>query len=200
MISQVLNTVNIVIGVVFMICYFYQVVFLFMSFFTKPKKYPDTDKRCKYAFIISARNEENVISQLCESIKAQNYPSELIETYVVADNCTDSTAEIARGCGAHVLERNDTSMLGKGYALEALFEYIDATVGLDAYDAYIVVDADNLLDPNYVLEMNKCFVSGARLITSYRNTKNYGDNWISQGYSVWFAREMRQLNAVRSHI
>ena len=78
------------------------------------------------------------------------------------------------------------------------FDYIKKTCGIDAYDGYIVVDADNLLDTNYVLEMNKCFVSGARIITSYRNTKNYGDNWISQGYSVWFMREMRQLNAVRS--
>ena len=198
MISQVLNIVNIAIGAVFMLCYLYQIVFLFISFFTKPKKYPETDKRYKYAFIISARNEENVISQLCDTIKAQNYPSELIETYVVADNCTDSTADVARACGANVFERNDTTQVGKGYALKALFDRIDATVGFDAFDAYIVVDADNLLDSNYVYEMNKCFASGARIITSYRNTKNYGDNWISQGYSVWFVREMRQLNAVRS--
>lgn len=198
MISQILNVLNIVIGVFFMTCYSYQVVYLFISFFTKPKKYPDTDKMGKYAFIISARNEENVISQLCDSIEVQNYPDELIDIYVIADNCTDSTAVIARGCGANVIERNDPSRVGKGYALEMLFDHIEKTVGIEAYDGYIVVDADNLLDPNYVCEMNKCFMSGARIITSYRNTKNYGDNWISQGYSVWFMREMRQLNAVRS--
>jgi len=198
MISQILNVLNIVIGTFFMICYSYQVVYLFISFFIKPKRYPDTEKRCRYAFIISARNEENVISQLCDSINAQNYPRELIDTFVIADNCTDSTADAARECGAIVIERSDLSRVGKGYALEAGFEYIKKTCGIDAYDGYIVVDADNLLDTNYVLEMNKCFVSGARIITSYRNTKNYGENWISQGYSVWFMREMRQLNAVRS--
>lgn len=198
MISSILNIVNIVCGALFLICYSYQVVFLVISWFKKPKKYPKTDKRYKYAFIISARNEENVISQLCNSIKGQNYPAELIETYVVADNCTDNTADIARKCGANVYERHNLSLVGKGYALSALFEHIEGAVGFDAFDGYIIVDADNILDKNYVYEMNKCFAAGERLITGYRNAKNYGDNWISAGYSLWFLRESRHLNGVRS--
>ncbi len=198
MISQVLNILNIVFGAAFMICYFYQIVYLFISFIKKPKKYPETNKRCRYAFIIAARNEENVIGQLCDSIRAQNYPEELIDIFVVADNCTDGTAEVAASHGATVFERQDTARVGKGYALDALFGYIDDSVGIDAYDGYFVFDADNILDKNYVFEMNKCFSAGEKIITSYRNTKNYGDSWISQGYSVWFMREMRQLNAVRS--
>ena len=181
-----------------MACYAYQIVFLFISFFTKPKRYPETDKRFKYAFIISARDEEAVISEACKSIRAQNYPAELIDIYVVADNCTDDTAAVARGCGAIVLERQDLSRIGKGFALEAIFDHIKSTRGLDAYDGYFVMDADNVLDEGYVCEMNKCFATGERIITSYRNTKNYGESWISQGYSVWYMREMRQLNAVRS--
>jgi len=198
MISSILNIVNIVFGALFMICYAYQVVYLVISWFKKPKKYPETAERYKYAFIISARNEENVISQLCNSIKGQNYPEELIEIYVVADNCTDSTADVARKHGAHVYERHNTTLVGKGYALTELFEHIDRTVGFDAFDGYIIVDADNILDKNYVYEMNKCFAAGERLITGYRNAKNYGDNWISAGYSLWFLRESRHLNGVRS--
>lgn len=200
MISQILNILNIIFGALFMICYAYQIVFLFISLFKKTKKYPETENKHKYAFIISARNEENVISQLCDSIKAQDYPEELIEIYVVADNCTDNTALVAKQHGAQVYERHNTELIGKGYALSELFEHIKNTVGFDAFDGYIVVDADNILDKNYVCEMNKCFDTGARLITSYRNSKNYGDNWISAGYSLWFLRESRQLNAVRTEL
>ncbi len=197
MVSQILNIVNTVIGAVFMLCYSYQLVFLVISLFKRPKKYPETDKRCKYAFVICARDEEEVISEACASIRAQNYPCELIDIYVVADNCTDNTADLARKSGARVVERRDPSRIGKGYALGFLFEHIKGTVGFDAYDGYIILDADNILDDNYVWEMNKCFVCGEEIVTGYRNTKNYGENWLSQGYSVWYMREMRQLNAVR---
>jgi len=181
-----------------MLCYAYQIVFLLISFFTKPRKYPDAKKMHRYAFIIPARDEEAVISQLCDSIHAQNYPRELIDVYVVADNCSDNTATVARECGACVVERADDTRIGKGYALEFVFEHIGCSVGLDAYDGYIIADADNILDKDFVIEMNKCFDAGEKIVTGYRNTKNYGENWLSQGYSVWYMREMRQLNAVRS--
>ncbi len=200
MINFIFGMANIIFGALFMLCYAYQVVFIVISFFKKVKKYPETDKLGKYAFIISARNEENVIDQLCDSIMAQDYPEELLEIYVVADNCTDKTASVACAHGARVYERHDLEKVGKGYALGELFEHIGTTVGFDAFDGYIVVDADNILDKNYAREMNKCFMSGERLITSYRNSKNYGDNWISSGYSLWFLRESRQLNAVRNNL
>ncbi len=200
MISLIFSIANIFFGALFMLCYAYQVVFIVISFFKKVKKFPETDKLGKYAFIISARNEENVIDQLCDSIRAQDYPEELLCVYVVADNCTDNTASAACAHGAEVYERHDLEKVGKGYALGELFEHIGTTVGFDAYDGYIVVDADNILDKNYAKEMNKCFMSGERLITSYRNSKNYGDNWISSGYSLWFLRESRQLNAVRTNL
>lgn len=200
MISQILSIANAVVGAAFMLCYSYQIVFLVISFFTRPRKYADTDKRCKYAFVICARDEEAVIAEACESIRGQNYPRELIDIYVVADNCTDNTAGVARECGAEVVERNDLLHVGKGYALEAAFEHIRDSVGFGAYDGYIILDADNILDENYVLEMNKCLAGGEDIVTGYRNAKNYGENWISQGYSVWYMREMRQLNAVRGLI
>lgn len=197
MINQILSTVNTVIGAVFMLCYSYQIIFLIISFFTKPRKYLQTDKKCKFAIVICARDEENVILEACESIRRQNYPRELIDIYVVADNCTDNTARVAREGGARVIERHDLLHIGKGYALEAAFEHIRDTGGFYAYDGYIILDADNILDEGYVYEMNKCLVCGEEIVTGYRNVKNYGENWLSQGYSVWYMREMRQLNAVR---
>ena len=198
MITNILNIVNIVIAALFMLCYSYQVVFIVISLVRKPKIYPETDERFKYAVLISARNEGNVIDQLLDSIGAQDYPGELIDVYVIADNCTDNTAEVARERGAFVIERENRELVGKGYAISELFDHIRDTAGFDSYDGYFIVDADNILESNFISEMNKCYAAGERLVTGYRNSKNFGDSWISQGYSVWFLREARQLNGVRN--
>lgn len=180
-----------------MLCYAYQVVFIIISLIKKPREYPETDERYRYAVLISARNEENVIDQLCDCLRSQDYPEELIDVYVVADNCTDNTKDVALEHGAIVFERFDDKHKGKGYALSYLFDKINETVGFDAYEGYLIIDADNILEPDYVSEMNKCVAAGERLVVGYRDSKNYGDNWISAGYSLWFLRESRQLNGVR---
>ncbi len=147
--------------------------------------------------LISARNEQAVIANLIHSIRSQNYPSELVDAYVVADNCTDATAAVAREAGAVVWERFHKQNVGKGYALKFLYEKICACFPDKRYDGYFVFDADNLLDENYIFEMNKVFGAGHRIVTSYRNSKNCGSNWISAGYALWFQRESKFLNNAR---
>ena len=192
-----LNIFNLVIGVVFTVLYFYQYVYMIIACVKKPKTFPATEERHRYAILVSARNEESVIGNLCDSIKAQDYPSELLDVIVIADNCTDGTRAVAEAHGATVYERCDLSRIGKAYALKLAFERIFTEKGEDFYDGYFVIDSDNLLSPTYVSEMNKAFSAGHRIITSYRNSKNYGDNWISSGYALWFLREVRHLNNVR---
>lgn len=148
--------------------------------------------------MISARNEEKVIGHLLQSIKACDYPSELVDIYTVADNCTDRTAQTAAENGATVYERFNQELIGKGYALNELYSYITDLHGTEYYDGFFVFDADNLLDKHYITEMDQCFSAGNRIITSYRNSKNYGDNWISAGYALWFLREAKFLNNPRS--
>lgn len=150
----------------------------------------------RYAVLISARNEELVIGNLLDSISAQDYPSSLVRVFVVADNCTDKTAKVARAHGAIVYERFNDKLVGKGYALEYLLDRIGEEYG-DVFDAYMVFDADNLLSEDYISRMNETFSDGYRIITSYRNSKNYGDNWISAGYALWFLREAKYLNNAR---
>jgi cellulose synthase/poly-beta-1,6-N-acetylglucosamine synthase-like glycosyltransferase len=89
-------------------------------------------------------------------------------------------------------------LIGKGYALSELYAHITELHGTEYYDGFFVFDADNLLDKHYITEMDKCFQSGNRILTSYRNSKNYGDNWISAGYALWFLREGKFLNNPRS--
>lgn len=187
---------NFALFVLFTLCFSYQIIYVLVSLTKKPPKLT-AKKNHRYAAIICARNESRVICDIIQSIRMQKYPSELIDIFVVADNCTDNTAEVARGAGATVFVRQNTQAVGKGYALKYGFNAIDEKCSLDAYDAYFIFDADNVLDKNYFREMNKAFDNGAQACTSYRNAKNFGSNWISAGYGIWFLREARYLNQSR---
>lgn len=194
---QAIPYINFIIAVAFMLCYSYQIFYIFYSLIHKPKTGKKKIKH-RYGVMICARNEEQVIPHLIDSIKKQTYDQSLIDIYVVSDNCTDSTAEVAEKAGARVFVRRNREKVGKGYAMEFLYDSITAEKGEDYYDGYFVFDADNLLDENYIAEMNKSFSDGARIVTGYRNSKNYGTNWISAGYALWFLRESRYLNNSRA--
>ena len=107
----------------FLLLYSYQIFYAFIGVFKKSKCFEESLKH-RYAVIISARNERLVIGQLVQSIKKQNYPKELIDVFVVADNCSDDTAKIARKAGAIVYERTNKDLVGKGYALDYIFKII----------------------------------------------------------------------------
>lgn len=190
--------INICISILFTLCYMYQIFYLLYALFVSPKKYKATKQTNRYAVMISARNEEKVIGHLLQSIKACDYPSELVDIYVIADNCTDSTAQVAAENGATVFKRFNQKLVGKGYALNELYSHITDLHGTQYYDGFFVFDADNLLDKHYITEMDKCFSAGNRILTSYRNSKNYGTNWLSAGYALWFLREAKYLNNPRS--
>lgn len=191
-----IEIVNLVIGILFFVCYSYQFFFVIIPFVRKPKPHKEIINH-KYAILIPARNEGLVIKQLLDSILEQTYPQDLIKTFVIADNCNDDTASIARSMNTIVLERENKELRGKGYALDYAFEYIKAHYSYDAFDGYFVFDADNILEKNYIEEMNKGFSDGYKIITSYRNSKNFGDNWVSAGYALWFLRESKYLNYSR---
>lgn len=190
---------NLILGMLFLICYAYQIFYVFYTLFKKPKVFAPTAQTNRYAILICGRNESGVIGYLLDSIKAQDYPADRLDTYVCADNCTDDTAQIARARGAHVYERFHKTEIGKGYALSALVDHIYSLHGDDHYDGYFIIDADNLLDPHFITEMDKalCAPEGYQVVTGYRNSKNFGDNWLSASYALWFLHDAKQLNNAR---
>lgn len=154
----------------------------------------------KYAVLIAARNEQSVIGNLIDSIRSQDYPSELVTIFVVADNCTDETARVAREAGAVVYERFDSAHRTKGYALQFLVKNIEADYGVKSFEGYFFFDADNLLKRDFISRMNDAFDSGEKLITSYRNTKNFATNWISSSYAIHWYRTIRNEHRARSFL
>ena len=192
---EAIKFLNYIITILFFVCYAYQFFYIGVPLLRKPRPHRPAVLH-RFAVLISARNEEAVIGNLLASIHAQTYDASLVDVYVVADNCTDRTADVAAAAGAKVLKRFNLERVGKGYALSYLLDHIDRR----QYDGFFVFDADNVLDEHYIEEMNRVFSDGYPIVTSYRNSKNFGDNWISAGYALWFLRESRFLNDARMRL
>ena len=179
------------------VCFLYQVVFFIIGALRGEVAPPKAKKLHRYAFFIAAHNEEAVIANLVRSIKDQDYPSELIEVFVVADACTDNTAQLAREAGAIVYERNDLARKGKSWVMDFGFDRI-LNEYPDTFEGYFIFDADNVISRDYVSKMNDAFDQGFHVVTSYRNSKNFGSSWISAANATWYLREARFLNNARN--
>ena len=199
---DLIHAFNLLLSVAVTAAFAYQGAFMLVGFLNRRRaeQYdaPPARELRRYAALIAARNEEAVIAELIESLRAQDYPADKLDIFVVADNCTDATAAVARQAGAQVFERFDTARVGKGYALDFLFCRLQEAGLEQDYAGYFVFDADNLVDANFVAEMNRTFDQGYDAVTCYRNSKNFAANWISAGYSIWFLREARFLNFPRT--
>lgn len=194
------DIVNLILSIVVGALMAYQVLYIIIGLFWK-KKFKETKIESSYGVLIAGRNEELVIGQLIDSIKKQNYNQEKIKIFVVADNCdaNDKTAQIARDMGAIVFERHNKEKVGKGYALDFLLKNIAKNYPDYNPDGWFVFDADNILDLNYVKEMNKAFNSGGgNIVTSYRASKNFGDSLFAMGSAISFVRECRFLHTPRT--
>ena len=157
-----------------------------------------TNKNHKFMAIIPAHNEEAVVSNLIESLKNQTYDKKLYDIYVIADNCTDATAEIAKKAGAIVYKRFDPDHKTKGYALQwFLKQKIEENAD---YDAFFVFDADNIVDKNFITNMNKKLCQGEEVVQGYRDIKNPTDNWITAGYALFYWTMHRLYHLARYNI
>ena len=152
----------------------------------------------KFMAIIPAHNEEAVVGNLIESLKNQNYNKELYDIYVIADNCTDRTAQVARDAGAIVYERFDPEKKTKGFALDW---FIKQKIQENAdYDALFVFDADNIVDKNFIKNMNKKLCQGEDVVQGYRDIKNPTDSWITSGYALFYWTMHRFYHLARYNV
>lgn len=161
----------------------------------KNNTYPPTKS---FALVVAAHNEEKVIANIIESLKMLKYPKELYDIFVIADNCTDNTAEIARNEGALVYERFNKVDVGKGYALAWMFDKIFKMN--KKYDAICVFDADNLVASNYLAKMNDMLCDGHKVIQAYLDIKNPYDSWVTLTNSIMYWITNRLFNQARHNL
>ena len=166
------------------IFWLYQIMVSLCSLVKIKEKPLKINKNHKFMAIIPAHNEEAVVGNLIESLTKQNYDKNLYDIYVIADNCTDNTAKVAREAGAIVYERFDETKKTKGYALDW---FLNKKIQENAdYDAFFVFDADNIVHPNFIKAMNKKLCQGEEVVQGYRDIKNPSDNWITAGYALFY--------------
>ncbi len=159
------------------------------------KGHPPTKR---FAVVVAAHNEELVIENIVKNLSSLKYPKELYDIFVIADNCTDNTAQIARTAGAFVYERFNKVDIGKGYALKWMFDQI---FEMDAkYDAVSVFDADNLAASNYLQKMNDMLCDGHKAIQAYLDVKNPYDSWITLTNSIMYWITNRMFNKARHNL
>ena len=180
------------------IFWLYQVVVSLCSLVKLKDKPLKVKKDHRFMAIIPAHNEEAVVGNLIESLKNQTYDKDLYDIYVIADNCTDNTAKIAKEAGAIVYERFDETKKTKGYALNW---FLQQKIAEDApYDAFFVFDADNIVDKNFIKNMNKKLCQGEDVVQGYRDIKNPSDNWITAGYAIFYWQMHRFYHLARYNI
>lgn len=138
---------------------------------------PASSRRLRFDVIVPAHNEESGIARTVASLRNVDWPTDGFRVIVVADNCTDETAVIARNAGARVLERHDTSLRGKGYALTFGFA---SSLDEAWAQAIVVVDADAEVSAN-LLEAFACRVEGgAKAVQAHYGILNPWASWRTQ--------------------
>ena len=171
-------------GWIIVIYWLYQLIISACALIQFKEKPLIKNKKHKFMMILPAHNEASVIGALVESLQALDYPKELYDIYVIADNCTDNTAQIAKDLGAIVYERFDEKRKTKGFAMQW---FLNQKIKENAdYDAFCVFDADNVVDKNFLNAMNKKLCQGEEIVQGYRDIKNPADSWISAGYALFY--------------
>lgn len=152
-------------------------LFLAVAYFVvKEPKTNGSEKLSRFAVLVPAHNEELLISRLCESLLEINYPRGSYEIFIIADNCSDRTAENCSTYPVNVLSRDDLSHVGKGFAISWAIDHIP----MKNFDAVFMVDADNVVDTLILKELNDLINRGEQAIQCYNSVGNRSESWFTQ--------------------
>lgn len=154
----------------------YLLVLALAYFFVRERTPGSVEPLNCFAILVPAHNEELLVATLCQSLLEVDYPSDKFEIFIVADNCSDKTADICRHYPLQVLERHDPANAGKGQALAWALQKI----ALDQFDAVFMVDADNYVDPAILRELSRMLNTGEQAIQCFNAVGNRDDSWFTQ--------------------
>lgn len=145
-----------------------------------------TDSKRRFAIVVPAYDEERSLPRTLKNLFEVDYPDDKFDIIVIADNCTDDTAKVARDRGAEVMVRNNPEKRGKGYALRWCFDKLIEDNAANRYDAAIVVDADSIVSNNLLKVMNKYRENGAEVVQGYLTVDSKPGVWTSEIIRIGF--------------
>lgn len=198
---RVLSIINYIVLIMLAIAILPQVMYVLLAF-VKKKTFPKSDKKGRIAYVIPAYNEEDVIGDTVKNvIEGQNYPRDMFDVFVVAHNCTDKTAEVARNAGAIVLTLNDPDPAHR-MALYPLKYGIDYIINIteNPYDLVIHLDADNHICADFSQLMNDAYQSGVEFARPYEGALNSTQNFYTKACSLFYAFDSRYGSRVRERL
>ena len=181
--SYFANTCSIILQSAFFLLSIYYLGIAIFSLFPA-KVQTIQDKKLKFAIVIPAHNEAEALPGLLQSLRKQTYPKDLFSVFVMADRCTDQTYELAKSHHAIPLLRKTKDSFGKGSALSDAFSQIINDT--DTFDAFVILDADNLADAYFLEEINLAMQQGNPVVQGYIDSKNPNGSWLSHAYSIWY--------------
>ncbi|MBC2694343.1 MAG: glycosyltransferase family 2 protein [Desulfobacteraceae bacterium] len=161
-----------VLGGVFIIAIGYLYFLASLSLMPQKNRRRSPEPTTKFAIIIPAHNEVVVIKNTLESIRCLNYPKRQYETIVIADNCDDETAQVVKEYGVCCFKRIDKERKGKGFALQWAFDHLKAEKKFADYDAFVIIDADTIIDPDFLRAMDSRIAGGEMAIQGYYDVIN----------------------------
>ena len=173
-------------------------LFFIIFFFVKKTTFPKAKTFHKFGIIIPARNESSVIGRTVkELLEKQNYPKDKFHIYVVADNCNDNTAEVAKNAGAFVFIHDDDEPSHKRASYAIQYGMQEILKLNNNYECFIKFDADNLADSNFINVMNDAFESGVECARCMENSININQNMTSKCSALYYLRDCRLACRVR---
>ena len=178
---KTLEIINIIIMLLLVV---YGLYFLITALFLFKKRKKDnivSDKYSHFTILIPARNEEEVIKDAIQSFKRQKYPKDNYEIVVVINNTTDNTLGVCNAEGVRVI-LCERKIKNKGDALKEAFDRLKK----EKTDAYIIMDADNVVNDEFLGEMNKSLNEGTLVAKSSMDIKAKENTWVSSYYAIYF--------------
>ena len=182
----------------YIINFFFYGIFLIMlglswyyvaGFFTsmkRIKKAPHSDKLTKFAVLVPARNEGHVIGNIMKALKAQTYNPDYFDVWFIVESEDDPTIKQAQEYGYNHFVRDELTdkRKTKGFAIQECIRYFKNNN--IHYDAYMIFDADNVMDEDYLEQMNNLRQTGVEVGVGYRNFTNINTNWLTAGSAILF--------------
>jgi cellulose synthase/poly-beta-1,6-N-acetylglucosamine synthase-like glycosyltransferase len=179
--SLFITLLSVFMGIFLSLALFYLFFWAMAYFFGHTKKImKNAEPRKKFAFVVPAHNEEAGINDTLASLLAVDYPLDLFDVIVVADNCDDETALVAEKAGAAVLERHSEAEKGKGFALKYAFQKLLSK----EYDAFVVIDADSIVDRNFLSVMNSYLMAGHSAVQALYGISNPNSSPLTRIFQV----------------